>query len=357
MAERVVVHIGSMKSGTSFIQGVLDHNRDRLREHGAFFAGDRWRKQVLAVQELITHGGPRQPDFASDGPFRSLVDEINATPGTGIVSMEFLGPRSRDKIDLLARHLDGRMDVVLTARDLARNITAMWQESVQNGSAVTWADYLQAVRAEDGSPVARTFWNHQGVASIAQRWSEAVGRERFTLMTVPPPGAPHSLLWERFASVVGLDPASFTMDVRANRSIGLSTAMVMRELNELLVADSDQAKAGDIRYYDLLVKHQLAKRRLPAAKNEAKLGLDASWVFKRGAAEVRRLKSQGHHVVGDLDELMPQRVPGIQPQDIAPSELHRATMDALVGMTQIAIEREGRHRTRLRRVKDRKESS
>ena len=60
MADRVVLHIGSMKSGTSFIQNVLGNNREALAEHGITFAGERWRDQVTAVQDLIAHGGPRQ---------------------------------------------------------------------------------------------------------------------------------------------------------------------------------------------------------------------------------------------------------------------------------------------------------
>ena len=34
MAERVVLHVGLMKSGTSFLQQVLRHNKDLLREQG-----------------------------------------------------------------------------------------------------------------------------------------------------------------------------------------------------------------------------------------------------------------------------------------------------------------------------------
>ncbi len=168
MADRVVLHIGSMKSGTSFIQNVLGNNREALAEHGISFAGERWRDQVTAVQDLIAHGGPRQEPLDPAGPWRRLVDEINATPGTSVVSMEFLAPRVTAKIELLRDALQGDLQVVLTGRDLARNIAAMWLESVQNGSAVDWDAYLAAVRSEDRSqPVARNFWNHQGLAEIA----------------------------------------------------------------------------------------------------------------------------------------------------------------------------------------------
>ena len=69
--------------------------------------------------------------------------------------MEFLAPRVTRKIEIIRDSLEGRLEVVLTGRDLARNIAAMWLESVQNGSAVTWDDYLGAVRVR-GQPVTRS---------------------------------------------------------------------------------------------------------------------------------------------------------------------------------------------------------
>ena len=67
VSKRVVLHIGAMKSGTSFIQNVLDANREPLQEHGILFAGDRWRKQVLAVRELSERGGDGQAGEGHEG--------------------------------------------------------------------------------------------------------------------------------------------------------------------------------------------------------------------------------------------------------------------------------------------------
>jgi hypothetical protein len=348
VAERVVLHIGSMKSGTSFIQNVLGNNGEELARRGISFAGEKWRDQVAAVQDLIAHGGPDQAPLDPTGPWQRLVEGINAAPGAVVVSMEFLAPRNRHKIEIIRDVLDGQLEVVLTGRDLARNIAAMWLESVQNGSAVTWDDYLGAVRSEDTtSPVARNFWNHQGLAAIARRWSDVVGPDHFTLMTVPPKGASSSLLWERFTRVLELDPGAFELNVRANRSIGLATAITLRHLNEILGRDG--TPAADHRFYDLLVKHLLTKRGLVARAGEPTLGLDERWVMKRGAAEVSALRAQRHRVIGDLDELLPQPVPGIHPDQVSLAHQLDAAMEGLARMTQISMEREDKHRQRLRR--------
>ena len=134
-------------------------------------------------------------------------------------------------------------------------------------------------------------------------------------MTVPPKGAPSNLLWERFAQVLELDPAAFELNVRANRSIGLATAMTLRHLNEILGRDG--TPAADHKFYDLLVKHLLTKRGLVSRQGEPTLGVDERWVIKRGAAEVAALRKQGHRVIGDLDELLPQPVRGVHPNQVS----------------------------------------
>ena len=64
MATRLVLHIGAMKSGTSFIQAVCDHNREALEGHGVSFVRPRWKLQVDAVKELIAldAGEPARAD-------------------------------------------------------------------------------------------------------------------------------------------------------------------------------------------------------------------------------------------------------------------------------------------------------
>lgn len=353
MAERVILHIGSMKSGTSFIQNVLGNNRAELGRHGVCFAGRRWRDQVLAVQDLIGHGGAGQPPLDPEGPWCRLVREVNAWPGTAVVSMEFLAPRVPAKIRLIRDALEGEVEVVLTGRDLARNIAAMWLESVQNGSSVGWDDFLRAVRSEDRSvPVARNFWNHQGLAAIARKWADVVGEDHFTLMTVPQKGAPAHLLWERFAQVLRLDPAAFELEVRANPSIGLATALMLRHLNEMLAQGQARGGAEDLKYYDLLVKHLLTKRGLVERQaREPRLGLDERWVMKRGAEEVARLRRDDHQVIGDLDELMPRPVPGVHPSSVGAQDQLEAAMDGLARMVQISARRESRFRSKVARLK------
>ena len=50
---RIFLHIGAMKTGTTYIQTVLSENRERLIEEGVLFPGERWRSQVRAVEDVL----------------------------------------------------------------------------------------------------------------------------------------------------------------------------------------------------------------------------------------------------------------------------------------------------------------
>ena len=315
MAERVVLHVGTMKSGTTFLQNVVSANEEPLRAQGVSFVGRKWRDQIKAAQDAIEHGGDKQPALDPDGPWARIVHEMEEWPGTALFSVEFFGARKPSKIEQIIGSLRGAsVTVVFTARDLARTIPSMWQESVQNGGQATWEDYLAAIRAQQrGDVLAEAFWRQQGVAAMARRWAEVVGPDNVVVVTAPPKGAPHDLLWQRYAGVLGIDPASCSLDVPANPSLGLASTMVLRALNEQLATDPLGRSAYHQRVKRVLAKQGMARHR----SDEPTLGLDEAWVYERSAAQIAALRRLGCPVVGDLDELTSFPVPGVQPDAVS----------------------------------------
>jgi hypothetical protein len=314
VADRVVLHIGTMKSGTTFLQNVVSNNRGVLRDQGVSFLGRTWRQQIVAAQDVIERGGKKQPAISPDGPWARLVREIEAWPGTALFSVEFFGARRVPKIEQIIGSLGGTpVTVVMTVRDLARTIPSMWQESVQNGGRATWEEYLQAIREErPDSALADSFWRHQGLATMARRWAGVVGTENVVLVTAPPKGAPSRLLWDRYAGVVGIDPDSCSLEVPANPSLGLASTLVLRRLNEELHSEPLARGAYHQKVKRVLAKNGMARHR----REEPVLGLDEPWVYERSEREVAALRKLGCPVVGDLADLTSYPVPGVQPADV-----------------------------------------
>jgi hypothetical protein len=334
MSHTVVLHIGAMKSGTSFLQQTLGANKAALEEQGVLFPGKRWRQQVLGVIDALGQKRDGKPVEAAQGAWQRLLDEMAAWDGTSVISMEFLGASPREDIQRVVDSLaPARVKVVLTARDLGRNIPAMWQEGLKNTDSWTWTEFLDAVR--NGDPdvpgYARKFWRHMNYPFIARKWMEAGGPENFWVVTVPQPGASRSLLLERFASVAGFDPAGLEPSDKGNVSVPAASAQVIRAVNERLKVD------GFPPQYPKVIKHTLAKKGMvPRKELEPPIGFEAErWLRKRADQQVRRLEELGVQVVGDLDELRPMSQPGTDPSKVSTEDQLDAALAALTYLVRV----------------------
>ncbi len=66
-----ILHIGTMKSGTTFVQQVLWHHRDRLTGSGVCFPGrPGYAQQIAAVRDVLDLRGPLGPAEV-DGAWRA----------------------------------------------------------------------------------------------------------------------------------------------------------------------------------------------------------------------------------------------------------------------------------------------
>ncbi len=332
MARRTILHIGTMKSGTSHIQSRLFSNRAALLEAGVLVPGKKWADQVHGVTDLLRT--QRRGADAANGDWRGLAEKIEAHAGTSVISMEFLGPSPPRVIAGIASTVPGT-EAVITVRDLNRTLAAMWQETIQNGSTWAYRDYLDSVRtgrpgvwssSERPPPPGRSFWRQQDVVRMVRDWQAHVP---VTLITVPPPGGSRTLLWERFCQVLGVPGEGWAEARRSNESIGAASATVLRQLNQAIADGGHPSRTGRP-----LRKHHLAKRVLAGRKPaEPGIGLPvAPWVEEHAHGVVDQLRALGPKLLGDLAELDPVPVPGIDPDDADPREVVDAAVAALVGV-------------------------
>ena len=150
-----------------------------------------------------------------------------------------------------------------------------------------------------------------------------------TLVTVPPPGGSRSLLWERFCRVLDVPGGGWAEAKRSNESIGAASAAVLRQLNQALVEAGHPPRTGrPVR------KQHLAKRVLAGRKDaEPRIGLVvAPWVEAHAQRMTEQLRALEPTLLGDVAELEPVPVPGIDPDDADPREVIDAAVAALVGM-------------------------
>lgn len=300
----VNLHIGTMKTGTSYVQGLLERDRHSLAAEGVLVPVDAGRA-VHDVLELP--GAASLGDVA--GAWADLRAEVHRWPGDRVVlSMEFLGLASARQVEKVVASLaPSRVRVVITARDLGRTIPSAWQQTTKNQQCATWTEFLDAITADEAgrSRTGQQFWRHHDIVSITRRWAAAVGADSVTVVTVPPAGAPPEMLWRRFCTAVGLDPGQHRPDgrERRNASLGQAEAEVLRRLNVAL--DGRLPQPVYRRLVTGVISRQILRRGravtsapvLPARVNQ--------WAVRRSAEVIADLRSLGMRVVGDLDDLRP----------------------------------------------------
>ncbi|MGH3319963.1 MAG: hypothetical protein ACRDN9_07250 [Streptosporangiaceae bacterium] len=332
----VYLHVGAPKTGTTYLQDLLWRERETLARDGVY-PGEKPLHQWHAALDLLDmrYLGHSDPKVA--GAWEHAASGARSWHGsTAVISHELLAYASAEQAREATRSLDpAEVHVVYTARDLARQIPAVWQESIKNRKTQSFDEFLRELRARRESAKGE-FWGAQDAVSVLCRWSAAVPPARIHVVTVPPAGGPQGLLWERFAGLLGIDPAAYdTAGSGANLSLGAAEVALLRRLN-LAVDD----RLGFLVYHGV-VKHYLAQRVLAGRQDRQRIAVPPSldgWVMEQSEELVEGLRNAGYDVVGDLDELVPDL--SATPEapapvdDVDPNLQLDAAVDALVGLLQ-----------------------
>jgi hypothetical protein len=171
------------------------------------------------------------------------------------------------------------------------------------------------------------FWRVHDTMAILAAWSRLLPPEQVHVITVPPQGSGNDLLWERFAGLLGIDPArADTSRARPNASLGVPEIEFLRRLNIALSPEIPDW------FYMWNVKESLAHQTLAARPRSGRLVLPPSregWALDQAQALTAALKDSPYDVIGDLGELMPRQAgPGASPDEASPGDMLNAAVDA-----------------------------
>jgi hypothetical protein len=335
---RVIVHVGAPKTGTSYVQDVLYLNRDSLAEQGILYPADRFDEHFLAALDLLDlHWGGLEAQAV--GAWDRLAARIRAWPGTAILSHEILANASRQQVRrALDSFGDAEVHVVLSVRDLVRQIPAEWQENVKHRRTVGYHEFLDRITdpARAGE-LASWFWGVQEVPDILDRWGGALPPDRVHVVTVPKPGAPRDLLWQRFTEVLGLEEVDLELETdRANPSLGVPETVLVQRINQRV---NHGVLAGED--YRQFVRELLAHRTLSRRSGSPRLGLPddvRAWAVDLSESWIEELEARKYDVVGALDELRPDEVsaPFEDPDDPDEAAVADAATESIVTLLEEA---------------------
>lgn len=341
MARRVYFHVGVPKSGTTFLQTAMWHNRDRLREQGFLYPGARRMEHYRASQ--VVRGAPSVRRGPHADVWDRLVRELDAWPGDGLVSHEFFSLATASQAqDAVAALAPAEVHVVLTARDYVRQFPAVWQEALKMNWVGTLDEFMQQVFAHERSGA--WSWESQDVPSVLERWATAVPHDRVHVITLPPPGGRRDLLWQRWCTVLGIDDSTFDLDLTfGNESLGAAQAALLRQvkphLSGRLVEGSERHRW--VRQYfghEVLVPQRGDRFGLRAS--------DAVRLRRESIAMIEAVERAGYSVTGDLADLVPAEEQPVlpHPDDVTDSEMldvaARAIEQMIRDVSELTLERD-----------------
>lgn len=348
MNRRVFLHVGAPKSGTSYLQDKLGRNRETVASQGIHYLPTRTGDHFEPALDLIEERWAGQLSVAQ-GQWPALTEAAAGTQGDVLISHEILAAARPDQVSrAMGAFARDEVHLVYTARDLGRQIPAEWQEKVKHRGRITFQSFLDAVVREPRLNPTAWFWRVQSLPDVLTRWGSGLPAGQVHLVTVPPAGASPNELWDRFGSVLGLDPAApYAESDTANASLGTAETAVLRRLNRKLF---DQGVGREV--YVPIVREMLVREVLARRDGAVTAVLpEESWPFVEEVTGewLQWVQSTGVDVVGDLDDLQPR-----WPQDMStwrhpdrpgPGRVVDAAVDALAAMVVEAGEHIEDHST------------
>ncbi|HEY3529880.1 MAG TPA: hypothetical protein VGK78_12090 [Nocardioides sp.] len=306
VTKKVHLHVGTPKTGTSYLQHVLYHNRRILHRNGIDYPADRFDAQFLAALDLM-----RMPwgglEAQAIGAWDWLASSVRRAQGDAIVSHEILATASRAQIGRALESLGhGRgadVHLVLSVRDLVRQIPAEWQENVKHRAGLSYGAFLDRIQdpRREGR-IATWFWGVQEIPDILDRWGSDLPPEHVHVVTVPPAGGSPDLLWKRFVEAFGLDGIDLQLDgERVNPSLGSAETTLIRRINRAANEELEPAQ------YRPLVRELLAHQTLSRRTRTPRLALPPDvhpWATGLAEAWIAEIRARGYDVIGDLDDLL-----------------------------------------------------
>lgn len=328
----VYLHIGPPKTGTTYLQDVLWQNRRILRQRDVDFPGSRRVEHFHAASDLrgVEFGGYHNPQVP--GAWLRLAEKtLASTRRKALISHEMLAGATDVQVEHAVSSLrPATLHVICGARDLARQLPAVWQESLKNRRSRSYDSFLDTALQRRWSGGQRGgFWRSQDLIASLRRWAAVLPAEHIHVVTLPPAGAPSTTLWERFCAALEIDAADVELPaVRVNGSLSPEDAEVLRRLNEVLPEELSWPA------YEEQIKGRF-NERANAAASRTRLTVPERYreaVNARAAELTAELAEAGYHVVGDLDELIPAPSSFGTPTEVPPDKVTDAAVEILAGV-------------------------
>lgn len=302
---KVYLHVGTRKSGTSYLQDILRASEPALSADGLKLLYIRRPNQVqleLVPLQRYAETGAEEDRRAAVRPTRKRVARSGFERHLSTLEdlAELPGRAADALVGALAAH---EVHVVITCRHWGKVIPSEWQQMVKGRGTLAYEDYLTQI-AQD-TEAGALFRARQDVPDIVRRWGRLIDPERVHVLVVPAdrsstgPG-----IVEQFCDTVGIVPETLAEGTGThNASLGYPQAEVLRRLNVAL-GDRLPTVRGD---YKEAVRRWVTRQVLMLMPRSG-IGIPQAfhaWCREQGERQRAELLEMGVDIRGDVDDLVP----------------------------------------------------
>jgi len=343
--QRLYLHIGAPKTGTTYIQDLLWINKDRLRAGGLYVPGQRQLDHFHFERDLRDNvQPPNHPEERWEGRVGRMAAEMLAEGApTNVISAERLCAATRPQVESALDQLaDFDVHVVYGVRDLASLLTSEWQESVKHGNRRQLHQWLDELESHNDH---EWFWQANDYARVFGNW-DLGDPSRTHVVTFPRPGSPSEEVWLRFAAAIGWSGRVEFSAGRPNESLGFLEASVVARIQERIPPGFQLVRRVHIMRAEV-AGNKLAQRedRMPILIPER----HREWITRDTARRLDQLEQSGYDTIGDLADLRDlDRRFGDVSTDGHEAEMLDAAVDAAAELVTL-LARERIRNDRLRR--------
>ncbi len=324
---KFILHVGQMKSGTTYIQNILFNNRDELKKQGWIYPGARLNHQH-ASYGLCGKDIPWVQDPSLFKKFAdNLINTIKKTDDNVIVSAECLASLNEAGIKSFLEKVGTPDKVIVTVRGLLKTLPSAWQQSVKGGGTRSANGFYEdLVKNRDSNT---GLWRTYRYGKTIELWSKFAPVD---VVIMPEGTTKKTDLWDLFQSISGL-PLLKRLDVeesQVNSSVTYETAELLRAFNQLIKSNGLNKRFNDIYLRDFVFRFKgSAGTPISYLKNFEENVI--SW----NKEEHELLEKYSSGIVGNVDNLYKYR----EPMNEKVLEVNTLTKQAIQHIFQFVVKK------------------
>lgn len=312
MAEKLILHVGFHKTGTTAIQTSLYYARAELKNSGITYLYARARAHHQAAWSLsqrLWGWNGRGGTTTSPAHWKKFVKQVNSSSGTVVASSEFFSEINFENIQKIREDVKAKdVQIVFTIRPLVKLLASSYQQYLKYGIKATYEDWLHAQLDEPGkTKLTPSFWQRNFHGATVQNWAKVFGAKNVTVMVVDE--TEPQKLYDQFNHYLGL-PKDFLTEQKTggNRSLSVEEVEFLREINLQFPKERSWTE------YTTFVREKAIKsltdQQFPEGGQKL---LTPKWAqdisTELTAKSVQEIKAAKVNVIGDVDSLLGAKVP------------------------------------------------